>query len=92
MIRKSTPTPVDAADSEALHTAIQALIEKRGRGGLTTVAEELGVTPSMLQKRLKVPGKAFDAPTLRAAILIVQSQAAEQARPPEQDADTQAQE
>lgn len=92
MARKTTPTPIDASDSEALHDAIQGIIDDRGRGGLSYVAERLGITASCLQKRLKVPGKAFDAPTLRGALLVIELRRSQAAgdQPPEPSADTQA--
>lgn len=83
MARKPTPTPLDASDSQSLHEAIQTLIDRFGRGGLSHYAERIGVTPSMLQKRLKTPGKAFDAPTIRASLLVLEAIRSED-QPPEQ--------
>lgn len=73
MPRKHT----DSEDSASLQTAIETVMERMGRGGLSFVAREVGLTPSALQKRLKNPAKAFDAPTLRAALLIVELKKAE---------------
>lgn len=61
-------------DSSALHEAVSAIITDRGRGGLSFVAREIGMTPSALKKRLADPTKAFDGPTLRAAILVMELQ------------------
>ena len=59
-------------DSIALHNNVQAIIDGMGRGGLSYVADRIGMTPSALRKRLQVPGKAFDAPTMRAIALILE--------------------
>src|SRR4051812_20448466 len=95
MARKINPALLvddqDATDSETLHDSIQTLIDQYGRGGLSYYAERLGVTPQMLQKRLKVPGNAFDAPTLRAAVLVMQINDG-QAQLPEPSERTQAHE
>lgn len=92
MPRKPTPNAVDADDSALLHQAIQTLIDTKGRGGLSYVAEKIGMTPSALQKRLRRPGRAFDAPTLRASLLILthSREAQESPEPPEPDEDTPA--
>lgn len=71
----------DATDSAALHDSIQTLIHQYGRGGLSYYANLLGITPSMLQKRLKVPGRAFDPCTLRAAVLVMEINAGQRELP-----------
>jgi hypothetical protein len=84
MPRKPAIDARAAEDSELLHTAIQAIIDGMGRGGLSHVADRLGVTPTMLKKRLRIPGKAFDAPTLRAAALILEIRNGQEDQHPEQ--------
>ena len=64
-----TPGP----DSAALADAINALVEGFGRGGLTYMADRLGMTVSATRKRLL--GVAFDEPTMRATLLIAGSKA-----------------
>ena len=56
-------------DSRALQTAILALVNGGGRGGLSRMAESLGMTVSAFRKRL-LKEAAFDEPTIRATILI----------------------
>lgn len=76
-------------DSAALHTAIQEIIDGMGRGGLSWMAERVGMTVSALRRRLLVPGKAFDAPTLRAiAVLLELRSEQSQVQPPEPEPDT----
>ena len=57
------------SDSEALSVAIAALMTGMGRGGLTYLAERLGMTPSAMRKRL-LSTAPFDEPTMRATLLI----------------------
>lgn len=59
---------IQGSDSAALAEAVYALMEGMGRGGLTCVADRLGMSASAMRKRfLKV---AFDEPTMRATLLI----------------------
>lgn len=60
-------------DSAALSAAINAIMEGMGRGGLTYMADRLGMTASAMRKRLH--GQAFDEPTMRAVLLIAGSKA-----------------
>lgn len=75
-------------DSAYLHAAIAQIMDNMGRGGLSFVARETGMTPSALRKRMLRPDTAFDGPTLRAAILVMELRRG--ARPPEPAEDTQA--
>ena len=79
--KPATPSP----DSRTLCESIQSIIDSHGRGGLTWAATELGMTPSALQKRLRNPDSAFDAPSLRATLLVVTIKG-EQAEHPESPA------
>ena len=56
-------------DSQALAEAVNALMAGMGRGGLTWIAERLGMSPSAMRKRL-LADASFDAPTMRAVILL----------------------
>lgn len=80
-------------DSELLHAAITEIVNDYGRGGLSFVAKELNMTTSAMRKRLLRPETAFDGPTLRACILVMElkRQKTEQQQPPAQSSDTQAQ-
>lgn len=85
MPRKPTPDQQSQDDSATLHEAVQSIIDGMGHGGLSYVAERIGMTPSALRKRLLVPGKAFDAPTVRASLLVLElnQQPAEELETPE---------
>ncbi len=78
--RKPSPPKADE-DALAFHSCLESLISGIGRGGLSFVASRLGVTPSMLLRRLKNP-PAFDAVTMRAVILIQQSRVADDTADP----------
>lgn len=59
------------ADAQLLQTIVSALIKGQGRGGLTWMAAKLGMSVTNLRKRLQSAAGAFDAPTLRAALLVL---------------------
>jgi hypothetical protein len=59
------------ADARLLQRIVTALMDGQGRGGLTWLAGKLGLTPSSLRKRLDSTEGAFDAPTLRASLLVL---------------------
>lgn len=63
------------ADAQLLQTIVSALIKGQGRGGLTWMAAKLGMSVTNLRKRLQSAAGAFDAPTLRAALLVLASKA-----------------
>lgn len=87
-MRRKQPTP--SADSEALHTAISQIIRDHGRGGLTFVAREIGMSASALRKRMQHASTAFDAPTLRGAILVMELRRSRSDGTPEPTVDTPA--
>jgi hypothetical protein len=62
-------------DAENLRNAVIALYTGFGRGGLSWAANRLGMSPTALRKRLLSPSSGFDAPTMRAILLIQQSKA-----------------
>ena len=71
-----TPKPIDQ-DAQALSGLVNALVAGMGHGGLTYFANQLGLSPSTLKKRLAT-NAAFDAPTMRAVILIQQLRVSEE--------------
>lgn len=70
-MKKITQEP----DSQALQDVTRALMAAQGRGGLTWLASRLGMTASALRRRLYSPTGAFDAPTMRAVLLVTASKA-----------------
>lgn len=69
---KKTPNDADAA---LIQEILTASIGAMGRGGLTWLADKLGITVSALRKRLHSKTGAFDAVTLRAVLLVLASKA-----------------
>lgn len=67
--KRALKTPDE--DAAILRTIISALMEGRGHGGLSWMARKLDLTPSNLKKRMASASGAFDAPTLRAALLVL---------------------
>lgn len=84
----SKPDQSAQDDSAALHAAVQEVIDEMGRGGLSWMAERVGMTVSALRRRLLVPGKAFDAPTLRAVATLMELRREQEAQPPAPTEDT----
>lgn len=80
--------PAFSEDSQSLHEAITRAMDAYGRGALTLFAAECGMTPSGFLKRMKNPSTAFDGPTLRAVLLVMELR--KQAQPLAQDGYTQA--
>lgn len=69
-------------DAAAISTVLNAIVNAMGHGGLSYVAERLGMSPSAAKKRLERPGAGLDEPTMRALILVQSSKAdAEEWRP-----------
>ncbi len=62
-------------DAQLLHDILSALMQAQGHGGLTWAARKLGLSASNMRKRMLRPAGAFDAPTMRAALLIMGSKA-----------------
>ena len=60
-------------DAERLKTALYALKEGIGHGGLTFLSGALGMSPSALRKRFESATGGFDEPTMRAVVLIAES-------------------
>lgn len=58
-----------------LQSILDAMAGALGHGGLTWLATAIGVTPSAARKRMRSKQGAFDAPTLRAALLAMRSKA-----------------
>lgn len=59
------------ADAAFVQQIIAAMIAGQGHGGLKWAAQKLGLSSSNLRKRLVSEQGAFDAPTLRAALLVL---------------------
>lgn len=70
------------ADAQLLQSILQAMIKAKGRGGASWAARKLGISPSSLHKRMESAEGAFDAPTLRAALLIMASRSDRQTTKP----------
>lgn len=68
MKRKAAP---HSEESLILCESVQTIITEHGRGGLSMMAGRLGMTASALQKRLRRPYTAFDAPTLLAVLNVM---------------------
>lgn len=62
-------------DAGTIQRIMEAMIAAKGHGGLLWAAQKIGVTSSSLHKRLKAKAGAFDAPTLRAVLLVLASKA-----------------
>lgn len=58
-------------DALLLQGIIADMIDGMGHGGLSWMARKIGITPTNLKKRLESARGAFDAPTLRAALLVL---------------------
>lgn len=71
--RKKAADPAPGEDALSLGAAIVALVQGAGHGGLSRMAETLGMTVSALRKRLQRPGAGMDDITMKAVIHVAQS-------------------
>jgi len=60
-------------DAEALREVLVAMAQGIGHGGLTYIAENLGMSASATRKRLLRPGGGFDEATMRAVAFLMAS-------------------
>lgn len=74
-LKRKRHHPKPDRDAVAMRDALLSIVTGIGNGGLTLVARQLGMTPSSLRKRLVTANIGFDAPTMRAVMMLADMKA-----------------
>lgn len=72
----AAPVQPEQNDATLVRGLLRSLIEGSGRGGLTYVAQKLGMTASAARKRLFTAKNGIDLFSMRGYMLVVESKAA----------------